>query len=395
MAKILLVDDEADMRLALKNVLSGEGHEVFEASEGSAALSRIQNDPPDLVLLDIRLPGMDGIEILRKVREFNQTLPVVMVTGYGSVDSAVEVMQLGASHYLAKPFSNKDLLETVNAVLQPSSEAAGILRQRLAQKISPALAEPDVSPVSAKRLPLRFIGAVAVAAVLAWGLRAWRSSESNVFPVPYSHPTALVWVGESLWSADWFNQSVYEHRLRGNRLEVVRTVRLPQSHITGLAVANGSLYLTDSWKKTIERRRLDPGLTLIDTTPSPGKSPSGLYWDGRYLWSSDSAAGRFYQHDLDRPLSVLASYKSPGKSPAGVYRDAQYFWSADSDTRTLYQHRLDQELRVVAQFTLAALDEGSAALSCFTWREGRLWMGRDGAPRLMRRSLSAFRKTIP
>lgn len=393
MAKILIVDDEADMRLALRNVLSEEGHDCSEASDGASALARIERETPQLVLLDIRMPGMDGVELLREIRKRDKSLPVIMVTGYGNVDSAVEVMQLGANHYLSKPFSNKDLLGTVSAVLEsPEGARENLLRNDAALK---AGVEAPRQTVAAGLPGLKLSLAVVAAAAAALALRTWSERETGSFPVPYSHPTALVWVGEKLWTADWYSQSIYEHGLSGEKLETLRTVRLPKSHITGLAVANGSLYVADSWKKTIERRRLDPGLTLIDSTPSPGPSPSGLYWDGRYLWTSDSSTARFYQHDLDRSLTVLASYKSPGKSPAGMYRDTQYFWSADADTRTLYQHRLDQELRVVAKYTLSALDAGSQALSCFTWRANHVWMGRDGTAQILRRNLSAFQKTLP
>lgn len=393
MAKILIVDDEADMRLALSNVLVEDGHTCEEAADGTAALAKIEHDAPDLVLLDIRMPGMDGVDILREIRKRGKTVPVIMVTGYGNVDSAVEVMQLGANHYLSKPFSNKDLLGTVRSVIDSPED----VREVQLQKSSTLKAKEEASrPVMPSgRLGLRLAGAVLAAAVAAVGVRLWSDSETGAYAVSYSHPTALVWVGDNLWTADWYSQSIYEHSLKGAALVTLRTVRLPKSHITGLAVANGSLYVADSWKKTIERRRLDPGLTLIESIPSPGPSPSGLYWDGRYLWTSDSSTSRFYQHDLDRHLSVLASYKAPGKSPSGMYRDTQYFWSSDADTRTLYQHRLDQELRVVAKYSLSALDAGSQALSCFTWKAGHIWLGRDGTAQILRRNISAFQKTLP
>ena len=109
MARILVVDDEADMRMALANVLNRMGHRIFEASDGPSALEFLQREKADLVLLDIRLPGMDGVQILRNLRETDRTTPVLMVTGYGSVQPAVEVMKLGASHSLPQPFSNRQL----------------------------------------------------------------------------------------------------------------------------------------------------------------------------------------------------------------------------------------------------------------------------------------------
>lgn len=230
------------------------------------------------------------------------------------------------------------------------------------------------------------------AAIVLGGLRwAWRSGDGGM-TIPYRHPTAICWVGDTLWSADWFTQMIYEQRLKGVALELVRSMRLPESHITGLTVVGNFLYLTDSWKRSIQKRKIDAALSLIESSPSPDSNPSGLFWDGRYLWSSDSATGRFYQHNLDGKLSVLASYKSPGKTPAGMYKDAHYFWSVDADTRMLYQHRLDNELRVVARYSLPALDDGTHALSCLGFKDGRFWLGRDGRAKLLGPELKDFQK---
>lgn len=402
MARILVVDDEADMRLALHNVLLQNGHAVEQAGDGMAALARAAKGGLDLVLLDMRLPGLDGKQILRRLKEQDAALPVIMVSGYGSVDSAVEVLKLGASHYLAKPFSNKELVETVERVLASSASAGGpqpeegVLRRRLAEKaagttvqVRSAQAGPSSRPVA----KVVVSACLAMAVVLA--LWSARRNSGEAYTLPSNHPTALVWMGDRLLSADWFTQTVTEHRLKGKSFEFVRSVKLPQSHISGLAAAGERVYLADSWKKVIEVRRLDASLSLIESFPSPGPVPSGLFWDGRYLWSSDASTGRFYQHDPTSGLTVLASYKSPGKTPAGMHKDAQYFWSADADSRALYQHRLDNELRTVARYSLPALDAGNQTLSCFAIRGSDVWLGRDGLSRLVRTPLSSFKKIAP
>ena len=117
MARILIVDDEPDMRLAIKNVLKIRGYEIFEAGDGIAALDIIRKNDIHLMLLDIRLPGMDGIEVLERTRKINRSLPVVMITGYGHIRSAVDVMKLGANEYLQKPFENTQLVKTVRRFL--------------------------------------------------------------------------------------------------------------------------------------------------------------------------------------------------------------------------------------------------------------------------------------
>ena len=113
MSRILIVDDEPDMRLAVRNVLKLRGYEVSEAGDGPSALEMARAERPDLVLLDLRLPGMDGIEVLAGLKKIDETVPVVMITGYGHIQSAVDVMKLGASEYLQKPFENAQLVATV------------------------------------------------------------------------------------------------------------------------------------------------------------------------------------------------------------------------------------------------------------------------------------------
>ncbi|MBI5208890.1 MAG: response regulator [Elusimicrobia bacterium] len=393
MANILVVDDEADMRMALGSVLSRSGHTIMQATDGPSALARIEKGDVDLVLLDIRLPGMDGVQILRKIREDRESLPVIMVTGYGSVESAVEVMKLGASQYLAKPFSNKELVDKVTTALQATGGARAAAAPGPMDEPAPPPRDPSPERTSegGPKIVWEWVAGLAVVAVGVL-VAAQAIGGPDEYPVPYQHPVSVAWKGESLWSADWFSQTVYELKQKGSRLEIARSVHIPDSHITGLAVTDDMLFVADSWKKTIQRRRLDGGFTLVDSVKSPGGNPTGLYWDGRYLWSVDSETRRFYQHDLDHQMTVVASFKAPGKTPAALFKDPQYFWSADADTRMLYQHRLDNELRVIARYTLPALDMGREALSCFTWRDRWLWVGRDGIPKLFRYKLEQFKK---
>ncbi|MBI4677999.1 MAG: response regulator [Elusimicrobia bacterium] len=391
MANILVVDDEADMRMALGSVLTRSGHTIEQASDGQSALVRIDKGNVDLVLLDIRLPGMDGVQILRRIRERREDLPVIMVTGYGSVESAVEVMKLGASQYLSKPFSNKELVDTVMSVLEAKGPVPAAASEAPAPLAQEQAGSGEGEEAEGPKIVWEWVAGLAAvgAGVLAM---AYFLGGPDVYQVPYQHPVSIVSKGDRLWTADWFSQMVYEHRLKGSAIETVRSVHIPNSHITGLALTDDALFVADSWRKVIQRRRLDGGLTLVDSVKSPGPNPTGLYWDGRYLWSVDSEAQRFYQHDLDRSLTVISSFRSPGKTPAAVYKDDLYFWSADADTRILYQHRLDNQLRVVAKYTLPALDMGREALSAFTWRDGSLWIGRDGIPRLYRYKLDEFKR---
>ena len=109
----LIVDDEPSLRTMARAILSGDGWTVLEAGSGEAALevlsSRAPEELPDVVLLDMRMPGMDGLETLSRIQQVASDVPVVMLTAYGTVDSAVEAMKQGAYDYLTKPADNEEL----------------------------------------------------------------------------------------------------------------------------------------------------------------------------------------------------------------------------------------------------------------------------------------------
>jgi DNA-binding NtrC family response regulator len=101
-AKILVVDDEAAARTALADLLKAEGYSVETAGDGFKALGRISTFEPDLVLTDFNMPGMDGVELMTKLKEQNAELPVVLMTAFGAVETAVSAMRNGAADYLLK-----------------------------------------------------------------------------------------------------------------------------------------------------------------------------------------------------------------------------------------------------------------------------------------------------
>lgn len=109
MRKILVIDDEQNIRKMLTRVLSPEGFIVKEANNGLEALKRLQEENYSLVLLDLKMPGLNGIETLKKIRKNDLNLPVIMMSAYGSIPEAVEAMKLGALDYLIKPFDIEEL----------------------------------------------------------------------------------------------------------------------------------------------------------------------------------------------------------------------------------------------------------------------------------------------
>ena len=132
MATILVVDDEKDIRRALEIVLGDEGYEVDTAINGLEAIQKLQEQEYDLVLTDLKMEGADGFEVLKKSQEINENLPVILMTAFGSVDSAVEAMKLGAVDYVVKPFMHDDIKLTIQRTLEYgklTSENVNLKRQ--------------------------------------------------------------------------------------------------------------------------------------------------------------------------------------------------------------------------------------------------------------------------
>src|SRR5215211_2043621 len=121
---ILIVDDEAGVRSALSGVLRDEGYTVDAVESGEACLDRVSRAPYDVIVLDIWLPGMDGLATLARLRERRVDAPVVMISGHGNIESAVKAIKLGAFDFVEKPLSiEKTVLVIGNAVRQSRLEA--------------------------------------------------------------------------------------------------------------------------------------------------------------------------------------------------------------------------------------------------------------------------------
>jgi DNA-binding NtrC family response regulator len=116
--KVLVIDDEAVVANSIRRTLTRRGFMVEEAFSGNDALNRILNDMYDLVLLDMKMPDANGLELLPTIKKHRPNLPVVMVTGYASIDTAVEAIRRGASDYMAKPFTPDELYATATRAIR-------------------------------------------------------------------------------------------------------------------------------------------------------------------------------------------------------------------------------------------------------------------------------------
>ena len=136
--RILIIDDEEVLRDVLDAVLRKEGFDVVLAASGEEGLTLLDSEDIDLVLLDVMLPGITGIETLRSIKDSHPTTPVIIITAYSSIDGAIQAMRQGAFHYIPKPFKNEEVVVTVNKALEQRklSKENEMLKAELSQRYS-------------------------------------------------------------------------------------------------------------------------------------------------------------------------------------------------------------------------------------------------------------------
>ncbi len=135
--KILIADDEPNMIWALKKALSKEEYEIISADNGEEAVEGLAEEP-DLIIMDLKMPKMNGLEALRKIKEINPKIPVIMITAHGTTDTAVEAMKIGALDYISKPFDIDELKVVIKKALEYKSlnDEINYLRERLDESSS-------------------------------------------------------------------------------------------------------------------------------------------------------------------------------------------------------------------------------------------------------------------
>jgi len=146
--RILIVEDEAPMRTALADLLTAEGYRALTAADGAAGLNRALEEKPDLILLDVMMPQLDGFGLCAELRRLESTVPVLVLTAKGQVDDRVQGLDAGADDYLVKPFSTEELLARVRALLRRMERAS-----QHALKLSLGDLEIDLARQTAMRGP--------------------------------------------------------------------------------------------------------------------------------------------------------------------------------------------------------------------------------------------------
>ncbi len=162
MGHILVVDDEPAIVTVVRERLEREGFTVRAVASGEEALAHMDADPADLVVLDVMLPGMDGFEVLRRLRGTGHTVPVIVLTARDEDVDKIVGLELGADDYLIKPFNPRELSARIRAVLRRQAEVKALeakmshLQSMAAMESRPTAAGPDEGPVLSKVEGLRF-----------------------------------------------------------------------------------------------------------------------------------------------------------------------------------------------------------------------------------------------
>lgn len=204
MSSILIVDDDDQLRQSFQKLLAEEGYEVRTAATGEAGLEEVRKAVPDLVIMDVRMPGMSGLDAFQAMREIEPKLPVIIMTAFGTTETAIEATKRGAFDYVLKPFEIPEILRQIEQAL----EAGRFMRSRV---------EMDVRPESA--LPDALIGRS----------EAMQQVYKAIGRVAPTDATVLI-RGESGTGKELVARAIYHHSLRAHKpFLVINCVAIPET----------------------------------------------------------------------------------------------------------------------------------------------------------------------
>ena len=204
MAKILIIDDDDQLRISFSKLLTEENYDVVSAASGEAGLEIVNTTSLDLVILDVRLPGMNGLETFKEIKKIDATLPTIIVTAFGTTDTAIEATKAGAFDYLLKPF---DIPEMLNLITQ-AIDAGYCMRTPVHVDAEPANYSPNaiVGQSPGMQKVYKTIGRVA-----------------------QTDATVLI-QGESGTGKELVSRAVYQHGIRSDKnLSIINCVAIPEN----------------------------------------------------------------------------------------------------------------------------------------------------------------------
>jgi len=204
MGKILIVDDDPQLRQSFEKLLTTEGHTVQTAATGEAAVKLVQTNPPDLVIMDIRMPGMSGLEAFRTIHDLEPKVPVIIMTAFGTTETAIEATKLGAFDYVLKPFEIPEALTLISQALN----AGRFMRSQV---------EIDMTPERAS------------GEAIIGKSKAMQEVYKSIGRVAPTDATVLL-RGESGTGKELVARAIYQHSLRAEKpFLVINCVAIPET----------------------------------------------------------------------------------------------------------------------------------------------------------------------
>ncbi len=204
MAKILIVDDDPQLRQSFEKMLEAEGHTPQTASNGAAGIDAVTTEPPDLVIMDIRMPGMTGLEAFNVMHAHEPRLPIIIMTAYGTTETAIEATKMGAFDYILKPFEIPDILDLIDKALK----VGRFVRTRVMMDAQPESASGDA--IIGRSQPMQEI-------YKAIG----RAAPTDA--------TVLI-CGESGTGKELVSRAIYQHSTRSDKaFQVINCVAIPET----------------------------------------------------------------------------------------------------------------------------------------------------------------------
>jgi DNA-binding NtrC family response regulator len=238
MSRILVVDDDPSILSAFEQLLTGQGYEVSQAQHGQEALDLLRGSRPDLVIMDIRMPGLGGLETLQGIKEIDRRLPVIIITGHGTMETAVRAIKLGAVDYHVKPLDPEELLESIAGTL----ESVRLMDRRVEMDGDSAGEEGDLIVGRSK------------------GMREVYKSIGRVAP---TDATVLI-RGETGTGKELIARAIYQHSSRAAApLIVVNCVAIPETLLESEFFGHEKGSFTGAEKKKIGKFEQAHGGTIF------------------------------------------------------------------------------------------------------------------------------------
>lgn len=396
MVKILIMDDEPGLRNIVYNMLKPTGHTLFTAEDGKQAIEIAKKELPDLAMLDMRVPDMDGLEVLAELKKINPNVKAVMLSGFGDVETAVNALKVGAFDYISKPFKVDEVLKVVAKAVQAS--AGGAVHQAPAAAVSaPSQGSVSQAPVKdiksggAKKPPISLIAgaaAAALVAVIAAVMMFGGTSGVKEYMIPYSNPTGICWIKPNLWVSDWVTGNIYQHNVDA-KLSIASVYKTGNTQPMGLAFDGEFLWSCNSMERRLYKHKIDNSLTVVAIFALPNVNPAGLYFDGANLWVIDSEAAKIFRHKMDDSLSIVGMYDSPAVNPCGMFREGEFYYIGDFKTSRIYKVS-STDLSVRGIYEVSALS--GKKLASIGWDGAAAWASCEGSGNLYQFSLKSMKE---